>query len=92
MTGRLSAWLSFVLLGACSSGGGGDPPRCGDLQVDEGEFCDGPVDGVAVGRCAVDCQSYCGNGTIEGPEACDDGNTLDGDSCASSCLYGCGKR
>lgn len=91
---RLRALLSLVLLGGCSSGGGGqsavDEPRCGDLHVDEGEVCDGSLDGVAPGGCAFDCRSYCGNGTIEGPEVCDDGNAEDGDGCASSCLSACG--
>ncbi len=27
----------------------------------------------------------CGNGTIDGTEECDDGNTADGDSCSSTC-------
>ena len=27
----------------------------------------------------------CGNGTVEGDEECDDGNTEDGDGCSSSC-------
>ena len=30
----------------------------------------------------------CGNGTLEPGEFCDDGNTLDGDLCAASCLFG----
>jgi cysteine-rich repeat protein len=58
--------------------------------VDEGEVCDGPSDDVAPGGCAFDCRSYCGNGTIEGPEVCDDGNREDGDGCASNCSSACG--
>ncbi len=27
----------------------------------------------------------CGNGTIERPQACDDGNTIDGDGCSATC-------
>jgi cysteine-rich repeat protein len=27
----------------------------------------------------------CGNGTIESPEECDDGNTVSGDGCSSTC-------
>lgn len=30
----------------------------------------------------------CGDGMITPPEACDDGNTLDGDACSSNCLCG----
>lgn len=29
--------------------------------------------------------AFCGNGVAEAPEACDDGNTTDGDGCSSSC-------
>jgi len=29
----------------------------------------------------------CGNGSVEGTEQCDDGNTLDGDCCASTCIF-----
>ncbi len=29
--------------------------------------------------------SVCGNGTTEGNETCDDGNTIDGDGCSSTC-------
>lgn len=28
----------------------------------------------------------CGNGTVEPPEQCDDGNTISGDGCSSSCM------
>ena len=28
----------------------------------------------------------CGNGTLEGAEACDDGNLVDGDGCSAACL------
>ena len=30
-------------------------------------------------------KSVCGNGRLEGGEACDDGNTIDGDTCSSTC-------
>ena len=32
----------------------------------------------------------CGNGVLEGSEACDDGNTANGDGCQASCLLGTG--
>ncbi len=86
---RSRAWLSLVLLGGCSSGGGAvEQGFCGDQKVDEGEFCD--AYDSEPGGCAYDCSSFCGNGTIEGPEACDDGNALNGDSCSSDCSSGCG--
>jgi cysteine-rich repeat protein len=31
------------------------------------------------------CPTLCGDGSVAGPEACDDGNTVDGDGCSSSC-------
>jgi cysteine-rich repeat protein len=30
--------------------------------------------------------AVCGNGILEGSEACDDGNTMNGDGCSSSCM------
>jgi cysteine-rich repeat protein len=33
--------------------------------------------------------THCGDGTIEPPEECDDGNLVDGDNCASSCAVEC---
>lgn len=30
--------------------------------------------------------AVCGDGSMEGPEKCDDGNTADGDGCSSACL------
>ena len=32
-------------------------------------------------------QAVCGNGVVEGGEECDDGNTLDGDCCSSTCSF-----
>ena len=34
---------------------------------------------------AAQAQAVCGNGTVEAPEICDDGNSLDGDCCTSTC-------
>uniref|UniRef100_H3C6N9 Pappalysin 2 n=1 Tax=Tetraodon nigroviridis TaxID=99883 RepID=H3C6N9_TETNG len=31
-------------------------------------------------------QPYCGDGLVQGPEDCDDGNLLDGDGCSKKCL------
>lgn len=42
--------------------------------------------------CSTSCVNYfvageyCGDGTINGPEQCDDGNTDDGDGCSSQCI------
>lgn len=39
----------------------------------------GHCDGVGKPEC------ICGDGAIDAPEQCDDGNTVDGDGCSSSC-------
>jgi cysteine-rich repeat protein len=37
------------------------------------------------------CQVDCGNSIVEGPEACDDGNAVEGDGCDSNCtVTACG--
>lgn len=46
-------------------------------------------DGTKILR--VSC--YCGNGSLDSDELCDDGNMYDGDGCDSNCtLTGCGNR
>ncbi len=69
-------------------GGGGGAASCGNRVIDAGEQCD-PPDGTS---CDDQCQSItrtddpiCGNGTTETGETCDDGNTVDGDGCSSTC-------
>lgn len=37
--------------------------------------------------CEFDSVSVCGNGRLEGDEQCDDGNTNNGDCCASNCSF-----
>jgi cysteine-rich repeat protein len=44
---------------------------------DLGSICDGPCPVTAV----------CGNGLLEAGEACDDGNTLNGDTCDPTCQF-----
>jgi cysteine-rich repeat protein len=34
----------------------------------------------------VDLRSACGNGVVDAPEACDDGNRIHGDGCSTDCL------
>jgi cysteine-rich repeat protein len=49
-------------------------------------------DGICTGleredNCAADCSPFvCGDGTPQGPEVCDDGNTSSGDGCSADCL------
>jgi len=77
----------------CPSGtvcvGGGDicatPPQIA--------ACDGLADrdmcvyGTTIGTCdrGACVSSGCGNGVVEGSEACDDGNTMGGDGCSADC-------
>lgn len=43
--------------------------------------------GVAVASvgCGDDSESVCGNGVVEAPEACDDGNAVNDDACSNTC-------
>ena len=52
-----------------------DGVACTSADVCTGGMCAGTPGGCPV----------CGNGMIETPETCDDGNNLDGDCCSSSC-------
>jgi len=62
-----------------------------DLGVDGGDGgLDAPVIGVeagdsGLGGVEVASSSICGNAKVEQQEACDDGNTLSGDGCSSTC-------
>ena len=62
---------------------------CGDTIANGTEDCDdGAVDTIS---CDFDCTSViCGDGYLNGPggagEECDDGNTVDGDGCSSTCM------
>ncbi len=63
--------------------GGGDIGR--DTGVDSGSDA-GADTGSDIGRdTGVNPTPVCGNGVIEGDEACDDNNTDDADGCSSSC-------
>ena len=56
------------------------------LDLAEGDACSTRL--IDDGECRAQvCQpTGCGNGRLEGAEVCDDGNRLDGDGCAASCL------
>ena len=41
--------------------------------------------GAVVFALPVQAEQVCGNGVIEYPESCDDGNTVDGDGCSAEC-------
>ncbi len=63
-------------------------PDCGDGIIGIGEECDDGINDGGYGECGKDCKlgAYCGDGILqEEYEHCDDGNTLNGDDCPSSC-------
>lgn len=61
-------------------------PACGDGVTDTGEDCDGTA------GCSLLCtaSTTCGNGSIESPEQCDDGNRRNGDGCSALCEHEAG--
>jgi cysteine-rich repeat protein len=67
--------------------GGFPPSGCGDGDLDEGETCDPPPGNtVSCDGCSSTCQiEVCGNDVVDCGEACDDGNTADGDGCHGDC-------
>jgi fibro-slime domain-containing protein len=75
--------------GGCMPGCLAPGPRCGDgvLQTEEGEACDMPPNVGAYGGCNPDCSlgPRCGDGITQAPEECDDGNTVDDDTCTNLC-------
>ncbi|HYH99649.1 MAG TPA: hypothetical protein VD972_27075, partial [Hyalangium sp.] len=54
---------------------------CGDGAVTGSEECDGTV------NCTATCErvQVCGDGHLDFPESCEDGNTTNGDGCSSTC-------
>lgn len=73
-----SSSLIALLAVGCSCGG---PPDPGDAGVDAAPFDANPADAS---------RERCGNGLVEGAEACDDGNTDPDDGCAADCTLECG--
>jgi cysteine-rich repeat protein len=82
----------------CGDGIRDVPSEKCDLGAENGQP-DSPCSAVCqvVGKCttagtpcedASDCpmgEGCCGNAAIEGPEACDDGNSVNGDGCTNAC-------
>jgi len=63
-------------------GGAGGTGGTGGMGGAGGAGGSGGIGGTGGGEPTV----VCGDGTVEAPEACDDGNTAAGDYCASDCL------
>ena len=75
--------LSFFIVAVAA------PSTCGNDVVDAGETCDPPSSTPTTppgnaNPCRADC-TYCGDGTPNGSEACDDGNNIDSDPCRNDC-------
>lgn len=76
--------------------GGGETTTC-DLDCTAAACGDGVVNGRAGEQCegAVGCDECqvtvgdgsCGDGVVDPGEACEDGNTVDGDGCSSACAF-----
>lgn len=68
---------------------GGDNTCVAGTPLGDGASCVQPTDEDGVCR-GLDCvPAGCGNGVLDAGEACDDGNTMDGDGCDSDCTYSC---
>jgi cysteine-rich repeat protein len=72
-----------------TSAGDGCSAAC---LLEEGESCDDDAQCESTVCDAVDsntCEpvNSCGNGALEGAEACDDGNALANDDCSAECLF-----
>jgi fibro-slime domain-containing protein len=82
-----------LVVGACSAGGGGDPPgngnggnagsnaQSGGPNLGGGK---GPI--LGTGGSTMQAPPNCGNGELTDDEACDDGNKVSGDGCSDTCL------
>jgi len=69
-------------------------PSCGNGIVDQGEQCDLGAGNDNAGACLLNCHiAFCGDGQTRGGgiEACDDGDTVNGNGCDNNCTNtGCG--
>ncbi len=80
---RFSAWL-LVGAAALTACGQTAPPDSAPADSSASNADTAPVDtGVPY--------TWCGDGTINNGEACDDGNTLGGDGCSSTCTVETGQ-
>jgi len=78
---------------SCGAAEGGNGPESVRGPVDAGTtyylIVDGPTSNTNFdGPFTLDVElerAVCGNGRLEGGEACDDGNNVDGDTCSATC-------
>jgi fibro-slime domain-containing protein len=67
-----------------------DPPSVGagctaECRLEPGYACEPPPPTPIPSNPARCHRTVCGDSTLEGGEACDDGNVIDGDGCSASC-------
>jgi len=87
--GELALYDTEEECGICSGETGGSDGQCGNGYIDEGETCEADTDCTS-GQCdncvcAPTGGGICGDGTVNPGEECDDGDTIDGDGCSSTC-------
>lgn len=69
-----------------------DPPNpsmgcSSECRLEPGFVCDAPGVPPNPSQPAQCHRTECGDGTVEGEEVCDDGNTIDGDGCSGGCSF-----
>jgi cysteine-rich repeat protein len=69
-----------------------NPAICGDENVQTGvEECDDGKNGINTDACTDECKkAACGDAFVQDGEQCDDGNTVDTDTCTKCKLAVCG--
>ncbi|MDD5110264.1 MAG: VWA domain-containing protein [Patescibacteria group bacterium] len=94
-SGDLDAIYRHIAINICPD------PRCGDGKINQSsEACDAGINNgnactpgyeLSCTYCSNTCQvtnvigAYCGDGITNGPEECDDANTVDTDACHNDC-------
>jgi cysteine-rich repeat protein len=69
----------------------GTQQYCGRWDQPPGRYVKNTASQITIAGPTAACQAACGNGILEGSEACDDGNTSNGDGCSATCtLQLCG--
>jgi uncharacterized protein (TIGR03382 family) len=62
--------------------------ECGNGATEPGEACDSGANNGMYGHCNATCTAQgprCGDTMVNGPEQCDDGNTVNSDACLNTC-------
>jgi cysteine-rich repeat protein len=88
MSGLWNVAVTLVVITFAACGGGAGPPRD---ELDAGSSPGEDARGAPGQDAESAGPAICGNHKIEAGEACDDGNTVDGDGCDRNCtLPACG--